>query len=314
MLRGNAAMPGVALLAALLLGGCGQDDVVTTNNGAATVPGTKTAAGAGGAGCPELVSTVAISSDSDPTAVLRCTVRNEHVSGEGEWSVTVHERATGRAMLDLLAALRLPSEPLGNQMCTMELRMPTVVRLETASGPVDVAAPKGSCGQTRSEVTDAYQALSWVEVSRARGERLRSEAAVTAGCDRWKDMLAMLSATARDSTAGGSGPPLAPGAKVKVCIYRSTYPVGWTPNSHEPVDGEPEGGGQLPTANGDRVAALLLAAGPAARCRSAHERFAVVFAQPQPLYVELDGCFRILAPDGSLQQGSKELADLLAAG
>jgi hypothetical protein len=133
---------------------------------------------------------------------------------------------------------------------------------------------------------------------------------VIADCDGWKDMLAI---SARDSAGGGPGALLAPGASVKVCLYRSSYPAGWSPSSNTEVGGEPEGGGQLPAATADRVAALLRAAGPAARCRSRHERFAVVFSEPEPLYVELDGCFRILAPDDSLRQGSQPLADLLAA-
>jgi hypothetical protein len=106
---------------------------------------------------------------------------------------------------------------------------------------------------------------------------------------------------------------LAPGASVKVCLYRSSYPAGWTPRGNTVVDGEPEGGGQLAGTTVGRVAALLRAAGPASRCRSRHSRFAVVFSKPEPLYVELDGCFRILAPDDGLRQGSEELADLLAA-
>jgi len=251
-----------------------------------------------------------ISSDVHPTAVLRCLEETEHVPGDGEWSVTVLERAAGRAMLDLVTALRLQSEPRGDEPCSAVLLGPTVVRLETASVPVDVATPKDSCSQTRSEVIAAYGALSWVEVSRLRGGRLRSEAAVTAGCDAWKDMLAI---SAGDSNGGGRGALLAPGTSVTVCLYRSSYPAGWTRRSNTVVAGEPEGGGQLAAATVGGVAALLRAAGPASPCRSRHGRFAVVFSKPEPLYVELDGCFRILAPDDSLRQGSQELADLLAA-
>jgi hypothetical protein len=306
MLRGNAGMPGLALLAVLLLGGCGQADRVASVE---TGHGTEVGDGAG-SGCPDPAPAVAISSDVHPTAVLRCLEEPEHVPGDGEWSVTLRERATGRAMLDLVSALRLPSEPQGDEPCPAVLLGPTVVRLETASGPVDVATPKDSCSQTRSEVIAAYQALSWVEVWRLRGARLRSEAAVSAGCDAWKDMLAI---SAQDSIGGGPGALLAPGASVKVCLYRSSYPAGWTPSSNTVVDGEPDGGGQLATATVGRVAALLRAAGPASRCRSRHGHFAVVFSKPGPLYVELDGCFRVLAPDDSLRQGSEELADLLAA-
>ena len=198
MLRGNAAMPGLALLAVLLLGGCGQAD---SGVRVETAPGSAADDGAG-SGCPDPAAAVAISSDVHATAVLRCLRETEHVPGDGEWSVTMRERATGRAMRDLVAALRLPSEPQGDRPCLAMLLAPTVVRLETASGPVDVATPKDSCGQTRSAVIAAYAALRWVEVSRKRGERLRSEAAVTAGCEGWKDMLAI---SARDSVEGVRG-------------------------------------------------------------------------------------------------------------
>ena len=142
-----------------------------------------------------------------------------------------------------------------------------------------MATPKDSCSQTRSEVIAAYGALSWVEVSRLRGGRLRSEAAVTAGCDAWKDMPAI---SAGDSNGGGRGALLAPGTSVTVCLYRSSYPAGWTRRSNTVVAGEPEGGGQLAAATVGGVAALLRAAGPAARSNAAARPTVAAASWPPP--------------------------------
>jgi hypothetical protein len=254
-----------------------------------------------------------LADDTEPTAVLRCIETTEHVAGDGEWSVTVRQRATGPTLQTLLAALRQPSEPRTADTCTLELRYPREVELETASGIMSATAPTDSCGQTTFAVVRAFQQLDWVEVSRVRGHQLRPEALVAAGCDAWKDMLAI---SAKDSHPEGPGELVPDHAAVRVCTYRSTYPAGWTPSSNEEVDGEPVGGGPLSAADSATVARLLGAAGPAAACDQVHHMFAVVFvaeSAQDTLYVELDGCRRILASDGSLRQGEQELSDLLAS-
>jgi hypothetical protein len=258
---------------------------------------------------------IQLAADVEVSAVVQCTGSREEVPGEGEWSFTIRERATGSQVDALVAALRLPSEPPSSGFCTSELRLPVMVDLATTSGPMTVATPKNACGQTRTEVSDAYQALHWVEVSRTRGQQERPEAAVTAGCDRWKDMLALSAGDARGGGPSTVLPPAPGAADLRVCVYRSDYPAGWTPSSRSVVDGDPVGGGPLTAADLGRIGELLSSAGPAQACTSRHSQFAVVTAVSEqsfePLYVELDGCLRFLAPDGTLRQGGPELAALL---
>jgi hypothetical protein len=189
------------------------------------------------------------------------------------------------------------------------------VDLETANGPLMVATPKDPCSQTRTEVIDAFQALRWVVVSRSRGQQERPEAAVAAGCDQWKDMLTLITGNARTGGPGAVLPAAPGGADLRVCVYRSVYPAGWTPSGHSVADGEPVGGGKLVAADLDTLTDMLNTAGPAQACSSRHTQFAVVTADSEqyfePLYVELDGCLRFLAPDGTLRQGDPKLATLL---
>lgn len=80
------------------------------------------------------------------------------------------------------------------------------------------------------------------------------------------------------------------------------------------VDGQPDGGFTASPAQAADVVAAIDAAGPAARCERAHTAFAVVRLGDLQAYVELDGCLRILGPDGTLRQGTHDLAALLATG
>jgi hypothetical protein len=304
---------GLVLACTLLLTGCGQTP-------AQTVPSDGTSTVAGKAGChePDATDTQAaapLAADVEVSAVVQCTGSREEVPGDGEWSSTIREQATGAQVDTLVKALRLPSEPPTSGACTAELRLPVTVDLETTSGPITVATPKNACRQTRTEVIDAYRALRWVEVSRTRGQRERPEAAVEAGCDEWKDMLAF---TAGDARPGGPGtvlPPAPGGAGLQVCVYRSDYPAGWASSANTVVDGDPVGGGTLTGSDLDRITELLSLAGPSQACSSRHTQFAVVTAVSEqyfePLYVELDGCLRFLAPDGTLRQGDRHLVALL---
>jgi hypothetical protein len=309
----------VALACGLLLAGCGEapaDNVAVTDS-----DGFGANAGVPQPDCSdeaadEVDDAVPLSDDVQVTAIVRCVGSFESVPGQGEWSVITREQVTGPQMDALLTALLLPSEPRTSGFCTLELPFPVTIGVQTTAGPAAIAPPTDPCGKTRSEVIEAYQALPWVEVSRARVQQERPEAAVKAGCEQWKDMLAI---SATDARSGGPGPVLPPGtedATLHVCVYRAVYPHGWTQSANTLVDGAPIGGGTLTAPDGDRLRTLLDAAGPATACAKQHSQFAVVTAngaatRVDPLYVELDGCLRLLAPDGSLRQADAELAALL---
>ena len=296
--------PAIVAVAGLLLVGCGPTGAV--DGTATTVPPERLA------DCPPTTVGEPLPTDAFPTAVLTCDRRKELVPGDGEWTFDVRNRATA-ALDQLVAALRLPSEPMANELCTADLRLPTVVLLELSTRLLPVVTPKDSCGKTRPEVLDAYRALRWTEVSRTPVAQARSEAAVAAGCDVWKDMLAIEAPTARLGGPGGVAAP--PAGATRVCRYRSLYPPGWTPDkAGEVVDGQPEGGFTASPSQAADVVAAIGGAGPAARCKRTHGTFAIVQLGDDQAYVELDGCLRILAPDGTLRQGTSDLAALLATG
>lgn len=261
-------------------------------------------------GCPQLPPPrgEALSRDEVPTAVLECMADVEIVPGDGEWSTAVRRRAIG-GLPALVAALRLPSQPRTDGACTMELRMPVLVQLEVGGERVRVATPRDPCGKTRPEVVHAYQALSWQTQGRTRVTRLRPEAAVKAGCEPWKDMVA---STAHEARTAGPGDVFAGFRTVGVCRYRSNYPAGWVDDGRSTIAGTPESGEVLGIAASAEVVKLLAAAGPAAECGRPHRRFAVLErGGGTEVYVELDGCLRILAPDNTLRQGDARLASLL---
>ena len=89
----------VTLMVALLLSGCGQGEVVTAGGSTGPRSGNTAGAGgmadAGGTGCPEPGSAVPIAHDAEPTAVLRCDGALSTITGDGEWSVTVHHVQLG---------------------------------------------------------------------------------------------------------------------------------------------------------------------------------------------------------------------------
>jgi hypothetical protein len=295
----------IAAIAGLAVAGCGP--VVTKGEPAVTVAPRQLA------DCPPTTTGEAIPLDAVPTAVLRCDRRTERVPGDGEWTVDVRDRAT--AGLDrLVATLGLPSERRPtDQVCGADVRLPTGVLLEFGTRMLPVVTPKDACGKTRPEVHDAYEALTWTEVSRTRVVQVRSEAAVAAGCHWWRDEVAIQGPTARPGGPGGVAAPAA--GAVRVCRYRSVYPLGWTPDAAGAVvDGRPASGFTASPAQAADLVAALDRAGPAARCTLPHTAFAVVFLGDEQAYVELDGCQRILAPDGTLRRGTHDLAALLATG
>ena len=101
---------------------------------------------------------------------------------------------------------------------------------------------------------------------------------------------------------------------MRVCRYRSVYPVGWTPDSGAGVDGEPLTGFAATPRQASEIAGTVAAAGPAGDCTLRHTGFAVVALRSGHAYVELDGCLQILTPDGTLRQGDRGLVTLLATG
>jgi hypothetical protein len=298
------------LATVLLLAGCGAVGDEAGGGAASVVPVVSPRM----ACSPWAASGRSMPAGATPTAVLRCDTRRELVRGDGEWLIEVRERATDVGAL--VAALNLPSLPRTDDPCSMEGRGPLSVLVEVGGSTLLVASPTDACGKVRLEVEAAFTALHWTEVSRRPLRRERSEAAVAGGCDVQSDELATSAAYADPD---GPGPVLAPSAETHVCRYRSVYPRGWSRwdwtrqnRSGPAVDGEPQSGFRASESQVAEIGAKLAAAWPAAPCEAVHTSFAVIRQGETSLtFVELDGCHRILAPDGTLRQGDAELARLL---
>jgi len=303
-LRRWASLPVLAVLAVGGLAGCGRAAYVPP---ASESPRVTAAAPVGGGDrspianafdCPDLPVVGPLPAAADVAGVLRCVRTIERFPGDGELAVTSDQRVPAASAGSLLSALALPSERRWMDACGAAGVYPTTVELETTSGRVLIDPPKGPCGLARPEVLEAWRAAPWVTVATTRIERLRSEAAVTAGCTSWKDMIAIDGKAAEPGAAG----PLVNGSDpVSICLFRSTG-----------FDGEPTDGRQLTAEKSQRLATLLASAGPAAPCGAAHTSFAVI-GRTTPVFVELDGCMRVLAPDRTLRQGGAELTALRLA-
>lgn len=231
------------------------------------------------AGCPALGPVVPLPAAAQVVGVLRCIPSMEQVAGDGEYAVSLQQRATGARVSAFMSALALPSMPRTDQACSGAGVGPVAVELETSSGAVTVAPPLDPCLRPRSEVRASFDALSRVTVTTTRGAKLRSDEAVKTGCPSFKDLIAL---DAGDAQPGAAGPVLGEGAAVSVCVFRSSG-----------GDGYPTGGGQLTADQVQRLAALLASAGPAAPCATSHASFAVVTATgTEAISAELDGCVR----------------------
>jgi hypothetical protein len=301
--------PGV-LAAVLLLAGCGSVGDEAEVRAASVAPAASPAA----ACSPWAASGQPLAAGATPTAVLRCDTRREAVRGDGEWLIEVRERATDVGAL--VAALRLPSLPRTEDPCSTEGRGPLPVVVEVGGSTLLVAPPTDACGKVRLEVEEAFTALHRSEVSRRPLRRERSAAAVAGGCDVQSDELATSAAYAEPD---GPGPVLAPSTETHVCRYRSVYPWGWSRwdwtrenRSGPAVGGEPQSGFRASESQVAEIGARLAAAWPAAPCEAVHTTFAVIRqGETSMTFVELDGCRRILAPDGTLRQGDAVLVRLL---
>lgn len=250
--------------------------------------------------------------DVEVVAVLECAGGATHVAGQGEHKVSRVRRASGAQIGPLAAALKLPAGPRTDGACTADLRYPLSVFVETGAGQVlHVATPRDGCGHPLPAVVRAWQRLVWVVVSEQVGEQTRPEAAVVAGCEGWKDMLAITD-TAGSGGSGTptriTGPALAASGPLHVCVYESRYPKDWSPGDNRVVDGLPIGGGALSADQASDLAGRLNALWPASPCHAVHQRFAVLTAPGvDAVYVELDGCLRVLTADGAFRQGNAEV-------
>jgi hypothetical protein len=204
----------------------------------------------------------------------------------------------------LVAALRLPDEPRTADLCTLELYVPPFLALLDEQGRwVQPGMPLNSCGKVRREVRDALDKLAVPE----------TEAAEAACSRQWADMVWV---TGQLGAAGQGQPAVVPPGfdgpvEVRLCVYR-------VPENQQ-GSGKPAGdlvsGRSLSEPQWAAVKREIESAPAAPDCQTPASRFAVLHFGAGQLYVELDGCRRLLAPaaDGTqtLRQASPALVKSL---
>ncbi|HYN97582.1 MAG TPA: hypothetical protein VES42_27405 [Pilimelia sp.] len=266
--------------------------------------------GADGAALPRLDDSLR------PVAAVVCHRVAQRRPGGGEDLVAREDRAGDVAAL--VAALRLPDEPRTADACALDLpRVAWFALLDEDGRWVRPGLPADACGKVRIEVRDAVAALDLRPVRSTAVGEIESSAAAAAGCSmQWADMVWVETREPGAGRAGRLGTALSPAGQLRWCVYR--VPAAER-GSGKPA-GEFERGGVLAPPRRAAIERALAAAPPARLCTSQASRFGLlrpVDGTSGEVYVELDGCRRVMAvpPAGGvvLAQGDAALAALLAA-
>ena len=261
-------------------------------------------------GAQEALSLPRLDEGFQPVAAVVCRVGPQQRPSGGSDLVAVEERAHDVAAL--VVALRLPDEKPTEGACTLELpAVPWLALLNAQGRWVRPGVPVDACYKPRSEFRAAYEQLPAKRVTTRVLREIESDKAVASGCSqKWADMVwvAGKSGAGQDNTPGALA---ADNAEVRICIYR--VPAS-EQGSGKPA-GEFESGGKLPAGQWTAVKHELATAGPASPCSTPGSRFAVLHLPTGLIYVEADGCRRVLIEGGTgpgaMRQGTAKLASLL---
>jgi hypothetical protein len=248
--------------------------------------------------------------DAPVARVVVCdSARTARVPGRGEWQVRTERQAIG-GVDALVAALRLPDVPQQAAVACAAYAdvVPELWVVDGGGRALLVRWPVDVCGHLRPEASQALAAVSWRQTGTRRVQQVTPQSALDAGCQVAVKDVAAIEGTSSAVRGPGSldGLTGAPGASV--CVYRVTDP---TPQ------GDFERGAKLRGRPWATLVAHLRATPPARPgCATVGRRFAeILLGEKGTLALELDGCRRILTPDGGLRQVTPAvLADLAAVG
>jgi hypothetical protein len=244
-------------------------------------------------------------------AAVVCDQIPERRDDGGEYLVAVESRTEDVARL--VEALRLPDQPRTDDTCSMDL--PGVAWFALLDGQgrwVRPGLPMDVCGKIRIEVRQAVQQLRLTRVSSRVIQEIVSAEANAAGCSQgWANIVAM---EAGDAQPGSGRDPFPAGKRIRLCVYR--VPPDQM-DSNKPA-GDFRHGGLLSPTRQAAIEKAITSAPPAVPCARPATTFALLVPADQKgdeIYVELDGCRRILLRGGGLvlAQGDAALVALLQA-
>jgi hypothetical protein len=241
-----------------------------------------------------------------PVAIVLCTTEPPTAGGQ---DIVATERRAGD-IAAVASALRLPDEPYSAVSCpTGEAVVPWFALLDAQGRWVHPGVPIGDCGEPVAQFSEAFAALHLETVATRKIGKATAVAAAAARCElTWADMIAVAARSAPPTSIITYGLPSA--SPVRLCVYG--VPAG--------EQGSPRPGGVFVTGTGlteeqwGPIASLLPEDAPAKACTKPAGRFALVrLGDNEDIYVELDGCHRLLSRAGGniLSQASGPLITAL---
>ncbi|GAA3344759.1 hypothetical protein GCM10020358_49280 [Amorphoplanes nipponensis] len=265
-----------------------------------------------------------------PVAAVRCREDTQRRPDGGTDAIAVEDRADDVAAL--LAALRLPDAPppspepsAGDEppdpdpdlICTLEgYSPPRLVLLDGQGRWVRPGIPRDACGKPLAEAAAAMDKLHWTRVTtRVLGEVESAEAAAS-GCDQVFTDMVWFTGVYPPTRQGDLAPLADDAASVRLCVYQ----VKASGRDSEKPQGDFVAGGLLPTGRWAAVKRAVQTSGKATTCTTPANRFARLETPRGDIYVELDGCRRLVAQgvlpgDGTsgdtIRQASTDLPALL---
>ncbi|MEU7905769.1 hypothetical protein [Actinoplanes sp. NPDC049118] len=252
-----------------------------------------------------------------PVAAVQCGETTQHRPDGGTDAIAIEDRTDDVAALS--AALRLPDAPPpspepsadelspGTACPAIGYGQPRLVLLDAQGRWVRPGIPRGNCGEPLAEVTAAMDKLRWTRVTtRVLGEVESAEAAAS-GCDQVDTDMVWFTGVYPSPQADLA--PLADDtASVRLCIYQ----VKASGRDSEKPQGTFVSGGLLPPGRWAAVKRTLRTSGKAKTCTTPANRFARLETPRGDIYVELDGCRRLVA-QGVLPDGETNFDALLQA-
>ncbi|GIJ68072.1 hypothetical protein Voc01_029890 [Virgisporangium ochraceum] len=242
-----------------------------------------------------------LGADFEPTAVVVCRLEPDKRADGATDLVAAESRADGpddvAAVLD---AVRLPDERRTTGACTADLPGVPWFALVDADGRwVRPGTPADACGKIRIEVRRAVENLTLVRVSARPVRELESSGAAATGCTQnWADVVWVTGQHRTDASPPTGEDPFPSAAALRVCVYR-------VPPA-ERGGGKPTGtferGSELPAQRRPALAAALKQTTAAPACTTPASLFALVRPADDTagtLYVELDGCQRVVVETGT---------------